>query len=695
MRAEGSFPRQYARTRRFTLGVPRDFEIAPDGSRVAFLRALAGDDPTTALWVLDLDPARERLVCDPRDLSAPAGELPPEERARRERAREAAGGVVAYAVDRAVRAAAFALGGGLFTADLETGEVSSPGSAGPVVDPRPDPTGRLVAYVTGGSLHVLDLEGEDRELAGTEDPEVTWGLAEFIASEEMGRHRGYWWAPDGSALLAARVDNTSVRQWTIADPSNPEAQPTAVRYPAAGTANADVSLWMLPLDGKRVEVDWDREAFPYLARALWKPNAPPTALVQSRDQRTTRALTIDPRSGRTELVREEHDEIWVDLVDGVPDWLFDGRLVATRDDHETRRLEFGGEPVTPAGLQVRAVLHAGANTVIAASEEPTEHHVLRIDPDGGLIPITTDPGVHVGIASDDLAVITSMSLNRVGTETRVLRGAEPIATIPSVAERPTIDVRPRIRSLGSRQLRTVVLVPEGTQAVARLPVLLDPYGGPHFQRVLAAQGPFLLSQWFADQGFAVVISDGRGTPGRGPSWDRAVSRRLGETALEDQVEALHAAAAEDPRLDLSRVAIRGWSFGGYLAAMAVLRRPDVFHAAVAGAPVTDQRLYDTHYTERYLGHPDDDPETYRSNSLLDDAPKLERPLLLIHGLADDNVVVAHTLRLSQALTEAGRPHTVLPLSGITHMTPQEAVAQNLIRLELAFLRRALGIDSAG
>jgi dipeptidyl-peptidase-4 len=161
--------------------------------------------------------------------------------------------------------------------------------------------------------------------------------------------------------------------------------------------------------------------------------------------------------------------------------------------------------------------------------------------------------------------------------------------------------------------------------------------------------------------------------------------------LEDQVEALQAAAVRHPDLDTSRVAIRGWSFGGYLSALAVLRRPDVFHAAVAGAPVTDWRLYDTCYTERYLGHPDDQPEVYAQSSLLADAPRLARPLLFIHGLADDNVVVAHTLRMSSALLAAGRGHIVLPLSGVTHMTPQEEVAENLLLLQVEFLREALGM----
>jgi dipeptidyl-peptidase-4 len=221
---------------------------------------------------------------------------------------------------------------------------------------------------------------------------------------------------------------------------------------------------------------------------------------------------------------------------------------------------------------------------------------------------------------------------------------------------------------------------------------MDPYGGPHALRVLSTRGAYLNSQWLADQGFAVVIVDGTGTPGRGPAWEREVSGDLATQVLQDQVDALQSLAGVHPELDLSRVAIRGWSFGGYLAALAVLRRPDVFHVAVAGAPVTDWRLYDTHYTERYLGV-DASSAAYESSSLINDAAHLKRPLMIVHGLADDNVVVAHTLALSSALLAAGKPHTVLPLSGVTHMTSQEIVAENLVSLEVAFIKQALGIPS--
>jgi dipeptidyl-peptidase-4 len=299
--------------------------------------------------------------------------------------------------------------------------------------------------------------------------------------------------------------------------------------------------------------------------------------------------------------------------------------------------------------------------------------------------LTSGAAVHFAAAAGDVVILRSATLDEPGGRWRLPNGGE----LDRHAERPL--VQPRVTLLPravTDNATAAVLLPTGHDG-SRLPVLLDPYGGPHAQRVVCSYNAFLTSQWFADQGFAVVVADGRGTPGRGTTFERSVRGDLASAALDDQIAALREAAALHPELDLTRVAIRGWSFGGYLAALAVLRRPDVFHAAVAGAPVTEWRLYDTHYTERYLGDPNEHPDVYDANSLLPLAPELVRPLLLVHGLADDNVVAAHTLRLSSALLAAGRPHEVLPLVGVTHMTPQEQVAENLLLHELDFLRRAL------
>ena len=691
-----SFPRQYARTQRFSLGAPRSFSVAADGSRVTFLRSPGGEDPNTCLWVLDVETTTERLVADPKQLVSGGEEhVSDEERARRERARETAGGIVAYAGDRDLRIAAFALAGRLFVANVTTGEVREYPVAGSVFDPRPDPTGRRIAYVSEGALHAVDLDGgEDRVLAADEDPEVFWGMAEFVAAEEMERLRGYWWAPDGEAVAAARVDNRPVPLWHISDPSDPAKPPQAVRYPAAGTHDAEVSLFVLPLGGDPVEIDWDRRALPYLVEVQWSKGGPLTLLVESRGQAAWQVLAADPRTGATNVVAEDASETWLEILPGVPAWTDDGRLVFVREELDSRRVTVGGGPVTPPGLQVRRVVHAGSDVIVTAShDEPMEVHLWRVMGSGEVSRLTHAPGVHDAVAGGDILVLSSSTMQEDGTTTVVRRGINEVCTIRSLAAKPVLRPNVTLLSAGDKDLRCALLFPSGQRPDEPLPVLLDPYGGPHFQRVVAARPAYLVSQWLADQGFAVLVADGRGTPGRGLAWEKSVRFDLATPALEDQLEALHAVAERHPELDLSRVAIRGWSFGGYLAALAVLRRPDAFHAAIVGAPVTDWRLYDTHYTERYLGHPDEHPEAYERSSVIPDAGKLERPVLMIHGLADDNVVVAHTLRLSRALLETGRPHRVLPLSGITHMTAQEAVAENLLLLQVAFLKEALAIPT--
>ncbi|MGW5900902.1 prolyl oligopeptidase family serine peptidase [Streptomyces althioticus] len=699
-----SFPRRHARTLRFTLGAPRSFSVAPDGSRVVFLRSGSGTDRANALWVLDTDGGGERVAADPRALLGGASEqLSAEERARRERSREGGAGIVGYATDAAVELAAFALSGRLYTAELRAGTARELPTPGPVIDPRPSPDGRHVAYVARGALRVVSAEGAaDCALTTPEAEDVTYGLAEFVAAEEMSRSRGFWWSPESDRLLVARVDDTPVRQWWISDPAHPDRAPQSVRYPAAGTPNADVRLFVVDLEGTRTEVSWDRKRYPYLARVHWSAAGAPLLLVQARDQRAQLILAVDPDTGATRMVHADEDPEWLELFPGVPCWSPSGQLVRIADEGGARRLAVGERPLTGPQLHIRAVLDVSDDDVLvsasagaeAAAPEIGEVHVYRVN-ELGVERVSEEPGVHTAVRSGGVTVLVSATLDRPGSRVRVLRDGKQTATVPSHAEDPGLSPRVTLTQGGARRIPCAVLMPRDYAGDTPLPVLMDPYGGPHGQRVAAAHNPYLTSQWFADQGFAVVVADGRGTPGHSPAWEKSVKDDIAAVVLQDQVDALQALAGDFP-LDLDRVAIRGWSFGGYLAALAALRRPDVFHAAVVGAPVTDLRLYDTHYQERYLGHPDEQPEVYRRNSLIDDAglvdaADLHRPMMIIHGLADDNVVVAHSLRLSSALLAAGRPHEVLPLSGVTHMTPQEEVAENLLRLQLGFLRRALSL----
>ncbi len=701
MPPEQSFPRHSARTQGFTLGAPRTFTVTASGDSVLFLRSASGTDRANALWVLDTRSGTERCLADPVRLHGEET-VSPEEQARRERARERAGGITGYATDGDGTTVAFTLSGRLFVADPATDEVRELPARVPAADPRPDPTGRRVAYTSRGALRVIDVDGRgDRSVAEPDHEHSRWGVAEFIAAEEMQRTRGYWWSPDGSQILAAHVDETTVQRWYLGDPTHPAQEPRTMRYPAAGSPNATVALALLDVDGSSAprDVPWDHEQYPYLVAAHWSRHGDPLAAVQTRDQRTQLVLAVDPATGRSVEIHRETDPCWVEIKPGWPAWTPTGELVRISARDGAYRLVVGDADRSGPSLQVRAILDIGDDDVLvsASDEDPTQVHVYRIGPDG-VEPVTREPGVHAATRSGSTVVVSSSTLASPHARVTVLGGTTRRWEVASRAETPGITANVELLRVGERRLASALLLPRGYHPEdGRLPVLLDPYGGPQAQRVLARQQGMLTSQWFADQGYAVLVTDGRGMTGRGPQWDRAVAGDLAGPPLQDQVDALHAVAAEHPELDLTRVAIRGWSFGGYLAALAVLRRPDVFHAAIAGASVCDWNLYDTHYTERYLGDPSRDPDTYERNSLIGSAPDLRRPLLIVHGMVDDNVVPAHSLRLSDALTAAARPHTMLPLPGVSHVPTSENATENLLLLQLRFLRGALsaGDPSAG
>lgn len=692
------FPRLHARTQGFSLGVPRGLTVAAD--RVLFLRG-GSEDPRQQLWCVD--DAGERVLADADVLMGDglADEVPPEELARRERTRERGSGIVAYATDAEATKAVFALGGKLMVTDVASGMTEQLAVDGPVVDPRPDPTGRWIAYVEREALWVVRADGTSapRMIAHDRSPDVSWGLPEFVAGEEMGRTRGHWWAPDGSALLAARVDTSPVHRWWIAGPVDPDATPRSIRYPAAGTPNADVALALIDLGGNQTAIDWDRDQFPYLAAVTWVAAGDPLLLVQSRDQTRTRVLAVDPGTGVTRVVAEDVDSPWIELIPGSPTRVEDGRLVRVVQDGETRRIAVGtGQDETVIGdpnLMVSGVVGVTGDAVVVTAhvrQRPWCTVVARYPVDGSPGTVLSDPdGLASATTGGGRIAIAQRRLDRTGVTTTVSGPGDSALDIPSLAlDAPDLGVAVHGPVGGDGDPVSVLLHPTGwTPDDGPLPVLVNSYGGPHARRVLAAGESLLTSAWFAAQGFAVLVTDGPGAPGQSLEWEARIAGDLANPPLDGQIDALRRAAHEHWQLiDTTRVAIRGWSFGGYLAALAVLRRPDVFHTAVSGAPVTDWALYDTHYTERYLGSDPDDP-AYAASSLTSDAPKLRRPLMLIHGLADDNVVAAHTLRLSRALLEAGRPHEVLPLSGVTHFTPSEDVNTNLLALQLAFVRRTL------
>jgi dipeptidyl-peptidase-4 len=729
------YPVRSAVTRRFSLGVPRDLSVVgrPGRRWVLALRSDAGDDPVTHLWRFDPRTGEGTRLLDARALGADEEELPAAERARRERVREQAGGVTAYSVDRAGERVACALAGQLVVVDVVNASTRVIALDVTVFDPRISPDGRMVALHHDDGVSVVDLDADEPRLRRlVEEPDAVWGRAEFIAAEEMSRLRGMWWSPCSTRLAVARVDESEVARAHLADLSRPEREPAVVAYPFAGTRNAQVDLAIVDVaTGERRMLDLsvagasDTE---YLARVVWDVE-PLLVGVQPRDQRALHVLALDGE--RLRSLRRVEGEPWFELLHGVPAWL-DG-LLTIEDVPDAagvlrRALCRDGVALTPPGLDVRALLavhrtvDGGGKVLLSVSaDDPTSVDVVvaHVTSEGTVLERVTEgrAGLHHAVLACDedgmveVAVFRSTTLEedgaRITMEVRTHGGEAIRHPLPSVAEAPDLTVSVRMLELGPRRLRAALLLPSSTELMdGSLPVVLDPYGGPHAQRVLSARAAYHGSQWLADQGFAVLVVDGRGTPGRGPSFEHAIHGDLASIALDDQIDALDAAAEMFPALDLARVGIRGWSYGGTLAALAALRRPDRFRCAVAGAPVTDWRLYDTHYTERYLGHPDEHPEAYaRSAVVLPDgslvapdpagrtAPHAE--LLVVHGLADDNVLAAHSLRLTEALHAAGRPFTFLPLTSATHMASDPAVAARLLEVQATFLRRCLGVLSSG
>ena len=827
------FPRLRARTLRFGCGAPRSAQTVGDGSRALFLRSDGPEDLVTALWLSWFDESgehHETKLADPRELlgaTADSEDVPAEEKARRERAREGGTGIVGYSADDDGNRIVFTINGRLFLTDIdwndETGAPEphtrelagewldeDPAMYTPVLNPRIAPDGEHVLYTTGSYLMLVDIGGElgDRITAvygvSVEDEdgnpaENTWkiGLAEFVAGEEMDRYDGFWWAPDSQHVLFESFDTADEPTWYISDPADPEKPDAGRRYPRALTRNADVYLTVITLafdENDRyagitgnADVDWDREAYEYVAAVNWRRGHDPLVLVQNRRQTRDQVLEVAVEAdgaalGATRVLEEHANEQWIDLVHGTPAYTPDGRLVCSLNDMatDTNRLTMDGRPFTPAGWNVRTVLAVTDEDVLAvvqrapeiASEVPDawagsgaasdaeslfgghdarSFDVVSMGYDGTITPVTTDPGQWTASRGERGIVVSGRDMRSararmrhivtrraVGGVTDAVIAANTsdaanttditAADITSTAAEPGFTPNVTFTRLGEHRLYTAIIAPSPSSPYAhadKLPVLMKPYGGPGFQQVVASQSFYWEGQWWADQGFLVVTADGRGTTGRGPAWDREIFEDMKDVTLADQVEAVNAlpeavarlnadvesraaqpaagdqADAENhppalratsrqreaiPMPDLDKVCMIGWSYGGFLSALAVLDAPNVFKAACAGAPPTDWTLYDTHYTERYLGL---DPDVYYRNGIVQDAPKLERPLMLIHGFADDNVTIAHSLRLSQALMAAGRPHTFLPLTGITHMTNDETVAENLLTLQRDFLRDAL------
>jgi dipeptidyl-peptidase-4 len=709
---DSKFLRDYAETRGFNLGRPNAATPTPDGRHVLFLRARPRD-AKQELYEFEVESGATRLLLSPEALLKGTQEtLSAEEKALRERMRVSVGGFTEFHLSKDGRRVMVSLSGQLYILNRADGTVQPLKiSAGSLVDPKFSPDGDQVAYVLDYDVYVYDLKrGQERRVTFGGTSEVSHGLAEFVAREEMLRYSGYWWSPDSRFIACEESDVRNVEIWYVADPAKPGQTPYPSHYPRPGKANARVRLGIVPVEGgPAVWVNWNRDRFPYLTTVVWDEDGPLTLAVQTRDQKEVVLLAAHAETGGTTALLTERDADWVDLRQDVPKWLpgNQGFLWAHEQagsgwQLEWRRPDGGLERVlVPASFGFRSLLSVDRKNGLAAftaRPDPTQWKVYRVSLTGAhFVELTPSPGCHDARFDEHHSLyVDSVSALDGPRRSIVYRmDGTRLGELPSVAEEPPFLPKVELAKLGSEPgFYTAVVRPRDFSPGTRYPVLVHVYGGPlppwSSGTVVASMSAWLLPQWIADQGFVLVSIDGRGTPGRGHDWERAIAKRFGSVPLEDQASGLKELGQRHSELDLARVGMFGWSFGGYMSALAVLKEPDLFKAAVAGAPPTDWLDYDTHYTERYLGIPPDANAAYDEGSLLLRAVNLRRPLLLIHGTGDDNVYFRHTLRLVDALFRAGRSCEVLPLSGLTHMVPDPVVNEQLYTRQIRFFKEHLG-----
>lgn len=733
-----AFLEQFAKTNRFRLGEPGAFKVTPDGNYVLFLRSEGPESFAQELWIFDVATGTERRLLNAADLLGKGDEkLTAEELARRERMRMSSRGIASFEISKDGKALLVPLSGRLFRVLMTTAEsgkvhateVSTGGSA---IDPRLSPDGNRVAFARDGAVWMSPLAGGDpRRISPEAKGDVSYGEAEFAAQEEMKRMHGLWWSPDSRRIAYQRSDVSALETFYIPDPADPAKQPQAWKYPRAGKANADVSLWISPDigadGGTPVEVKWDSKAFPYLARVDWPKHGAMTILVQNRAQTEQVLYEVNTATGALRPLLTEKDNAWIGLEHDIPAWLSDGRRflwLSEQGDTDGWELQIYSadgvlqKRIAPKGWEIEGLIDVGDKGEVALlSAVPTgdssQMQVLRVDLKTGNATCISDPpdrsggasaGGQFGVATNDAMTTWVLSgRKRDGTGVVEVWKGKPgledgtlVGQIGSVSAQPSIVPKPewvRVKA-GGREYAAVILRPRNFDPKKKYPVIDFVYGGPGANQVNANARSYLLQQWFADQGFIVVSIDGRGTPRRGREWAR-VLKQNGEgnfidAPLGDQCEALEALCKKFPEMDRSRIGVFGWSFGGYFSSMATMRRPDIFKAGVSGAPVTDWRDYDTHYTERYMGLPDQNKGGYDASDVLTYAKDLTVPLLVIQGTADDNVYFVHSLKLTDRLFREGKQFEFIPLASQTHMVTKPEMVLRLYERIAEFFERTLG-----
>ncbi len=676
-------------------------QVAPDGSRVTFLRGKDSDRNRLDLWEYDVASGQTRLLVDSSVVLPGEEVLSDEEKARRERQRIAAlSGIVDYQWSPDGKALLFPLGGELYLYDLSRSGKDAvrklTDGGGFATDPRISPKGGFVSFVRERNLWAIDLaSGKEIQLTRDGSDTISNGVAEFVADEEMDRHTGYWWAPDDSAITFARIDESPVPVQKRYEVYPDRTEVVEQRYPAAGDRNVLVRLGVIaPKAGAKPRwIDLGAEQDIYLARVDWRDPQRLTFQRQSRDQKTLELIETTLANGKQRTLVTETSKTWVPLHNALH-FLKDGRFLWSSERSGFEHLYLASEdgqalaPLTQGEWVVDALLgvdeSAGLAYVAGTRDGATETHVYAIPLAGGEPRrLTRTPGMHTATFARNASVFvdnwsSDTTLPQIelfkadGTRLATLLAneagdpAHPYAKYLG-AHRPT-EYGTLTAADGATPLHYSVIKPAGFDPKKKYPVVVHVYGGPAAQTVTRAwpgRSDGFFNQYLAQQGYVVFSLDNRGTPRRGAAFGGALYGRQGTVEVDDQLRGVAWLKAQ-PFVDPARIGVYGWSNGGYMTLMLLAKHSEAYACGVAGAPVTDWALYDTHYTERYMDHPQANAAGYREASVFTHLDGLHAKLLLVHGMADDNVLFSNSTKLMSELQKRATPFELMTYPGAKH-----------------------------
>ncbi|HZX78828.1 MAG TPA: S9 family peptidase [Lysobacter sp.] len=685
-------------------------KVAPDGSRVTFLRGKDDDKNRLDLWAYDVASGQTSMLVNADDILPGEEVLSDAEKARRERQRIAAlSGIVDYQWSPDGRTLLFPLGGELYLYDLgKSGKAAVrklTAGEGFATDPKISPRGGFVSFVRDRNLWVIDLStGKQVQLTRDGSEVIGNGVAEFVADEEMDRHTGYWWAPDDSSIAFARIDESPVPVQKRYEVYPDRTEVVEQRYPAAGDRNVLVKLGVIAPRANAAPkwIDLGKDEDIYLARVDWRDPQRLTFQRQSRDQHRLELVETTLASGRQRTLVTETSDTWVPLHNDLR-FLRDGRILWNSErsgfEHLYLLSEDGSKAtaLTSGDWPVDGVLAvdetAGQVYFAAGKDSPLDAQVYRVSLAGGAIERLTKPdGAHSASFANNASVfVDNWSNPTTPPQLELFRNdgtriASLLSNDLADPQHPYAKFRAAHRPIefgtlkaadGATPLHYSLLKPAGFDPSRRYPVVVLVYGGPASQTVKRTWAPDF-NQYLAQHGYVVFSIDNRGTPRRGAAFGGALYGKQGTVEVADQLKGVEWLKSQ-PWVDGKRIGVYGWSNGGYMTLMLLAKASDQYACGVAGAPVTDWGLYDTHYTERYMGLPKANVEGYREAHVLEHIDGLDSKLLLIHGMADDNVLFTNSTALMSALQKRGQPFELMTYPGAKHGLKG---ADNLHRLKL-------------